>query len=571
MKTTLPTRPLFVLLAVASAALLAGPTSPDFAALTAAANAANTTTEPIAPGPFSPSWDSLKTYETPDWFRDAKFGIWAHWGPQCQPEMGDWYARKLYQSTTTDKKTGEVRPAPAYQFHVARYGHPSNFGFKDVIHTWEAERWDPVKLMALYKHAGAKYFMALANHHDNFDLWESKYQPWNSTVLGPKKDLIDGWAKAARAQGLRFAVSVHASRAWSWYETAQGADADGPKKDVRYDGRLTAADGNGKWWDGLDPQDLYAQSHPVATPSWEWKYTPPAVEGDPRAPSAAYINKFYNRTVDLINRYNPDAIYFDDTVLPFYPINDVGLKIAAHYYNQSLARHGQVEAAIYGKHLDETQKHSLVYDIERGKAPDILPRPWQTDTCIGDWHYRRGLYENHTYKKSGDVIRMLADIVSKNGNLMLNIPLRGDGTPDPDEVQVLNEIGAWMDVNGQAIYATRPWKVYGDGPSVTATHEKGPFDGLKDVGAFTGQDVRYTVSKDGRTLYAIALDAPGDELRLASLGAKAGLLDRDIRKIEQLGAKSITWTRDDSALVIKPAATAGTPAAVVFKITLGKS
>ena len=545
--------------------------APDYAALTAAARAANAVAEPIAPGPFSPTWDSLKTYETPDWFSDAKFGIWAHWGPQCQPEMGDWYARKLYMPGSTDPKTGEFKPNWINQFHVARYGPPSKFGFKDVIPTWQAERWDPVKLMALYKRAGAKYFMALANHHDNLDLWDSKYQPWNSTVMGPKKDLVAGWEKAARAQGLRFAVSVHASRAWSWYEPSQGSAEDGKVKGTPYDGKLTAAAGKGKWWDGLDPQDLYAQNHPLGGLNWDWKYTPPAVEGDPRSPDAAYLTKFYNRTVDLINRYNPDAIYFDDTVLPFYPISDVGLKIAAHYYNHSLAQHKRVEAVIYGKHLDEVQKHSIVYDIERGKAPDILPRPWQTDTCIGDWHYRRSIYENHGYKKSGDVIRMLVDIVSKNGNLMLNVPLRGDGTPDDDEVAILGEIGAWMDVNSQAIYATRPWKIYGEGPSTVQEQEKGHFDGLKDVTPFSSEDVRYTVSKDGRTLYAIVLGAPTGPVRLTALSQGSARLPETIRKVEQLGAAAPVWSRDADALVIKPAVVSDGSPAVVFKISLKKS
>ena len=543
-----------------SAVAAAPAAAPDYAALTAAAHAANLTTEPIASGPFAPTWDSLKAYQIPEWFRDAKFGIWAHWGPQCQPEMGDWYAQKLYKPGSTDAKTGQLKPNPINQYHIARYGSPSQFGFKDVIPTWEAERWDPVKLMALYKRAGAKYFMALANHHDNLDLWDSKYQPWNSVVLGPKKDLIAGWEKAARAQGLRFAVSVHASHSWNWYETAQGADGDG---------KLTAADGKGKWWDGLDPQDLYAQSHPAGNANWDWAYKPPAVANDPRAPDAAYLNKFYNRTIDLINRYNPDAIYFDDTVLPMYPISDVGLKIAAHYYNRSLATHGgKLEAVIYGKHLDDLQKQCLVYDIERGKAPTILPLAWQTDTCIGDWHYRRSIYEQHHYKKSSDVIRMLIDIVSKNGNLMLNVPLRGDGTPDSDELAILNEIGTWMDVNSQAIFATRPWKVYGEGPSLTAIHEKGSFDGLKDVAPFTAEDVRYTVSKDGRTLYALVLGVPGKELRLTSLGAKTGLLDREIRKVEQFGTKAVRWSREADALVISPAPVSGAPAAVVFKVSL---
>jgi alpha-L-fucosidase len=172
---------------------------------------------PIASGPFKADWSSLTNYQTPEWFRDAKFGIWAHWGPQCEPEHGDWYARNMY-----------MEGSPDYQSHLLEYGHPSTNGFKDVIHQWKAANFNPDKLLAFYKENGAKYFMALANHHDNFDNFNSKYQPWKSVAVGPHKDLIGGWARAARKNGLRFAVSVHASRAWSWYEPAQGADKAGP-------------------------------------------------------------------------------------------------------------------------------------------------------------------------------------------------------------------------------------------------------------------------------------------------------------------------------------------------------
>ncbi len=198
---------------------------------------------PIAVGPFKPTWESLSSqYQTPDWFRDAKFGIWAHWGPQCEPEHGDWYARSMYIQGSSD-----------YKSHLAEYGHPSTNGFKDVIHLWRAANFDPDKLLAFYRANGAKYFMALANHHDNFDNFNSKYQPWNSVAVGPHQDLIGGWAKAARKNGLRFGVSVHASHAWSWYEPAQGSDKTGPLAGVPYDGKLTKADGKGLWWDGLDP------------------------------------------------------------------------------------------------------------------------------------------------------------------------------------------------------------------------------------------------------------------------------------------------------------------------------
>jgi alpha-L-fucosidase len=183
--------------------------------------------EPLQLGKFKPNWESFKQYQTPEWFRNAKFGIWAHWGPQCQPEFGDWYARNMY-----------LEGSPDYKFHVEKYGHPSKFGFKDVIHQWKAEKWNPDALVSLYKNAGAKYFVALANHHDNFDNWKSKYQTWNSAKLGPKKDIIGGWAKAAQKHDLRFGVSVHGSRPWTWYESAQGADKSGPLAGVPYDGNL---------------------------------------------------------------------------------------------------------------------------------------------------------------------------------------------------------------------------------------------------------------------------------------------------------------------------------------------
>jgi hypothetical protein len=185
------------------------------------------------------------------------------------------------------------------KFHVQTYGHPSKVGFKDICNLWKAEKWDPEKLIALYRRAGAKYFVALANHHCNFDCYASKYQPWNSVAIGPKKDIVGGWATAARKAGLRFGVTVHAARSWNWYEVAQGADATGPMQGIAYDGKLTKADGKGQWWEGLDPQDLYAQNHRPG-----------------EKPSPAYCEKFFQRTLDLIDSYQPDLLYFDDGVLP---------------------------------------------------------------------------------------------------------------------------------------------------------------------------------------------------------------------------------------------------------------
>ncbi|MES1167331.1 MAG: alpha-L-fucosidase, partial [Pseudomonadota bacterium] len=380
----------------------------------------STAAEPVTPGKFQPTWDSLGQYRAPEWFRDAKFGIWACFGPQNQPEQGDWYARNMYAEGSRQNK-----------FHVGYYGPPSQFGFKDVIHVWKAEKWDPEKLVALYKRTGAQYFFAMANHHDNFDLYDSRYQPWNSVKVGPGKDIVGGFAQAAHHQNLPFGVSVHAAHAWTFYELAQAADKSGPLAGVPYDGKLTKADGKGQWWEGLDPQDLYAQNHApsagFATPTTihsQWDY-----KNGASIPDAAYCERFYNRTIDLVHKYQPDLLYFDDDALPLWPVSDAGLKIAADFYNFNLKVHGgKLEAVLLGKQLSEGERQCLVWDIERGAANRIEPLPWQTDTCIGNWHYERSVYERNAYKSAATVIHMLADIVSKNGNLLLNIPVRGDGT-----------------------------------------------------------------------------------------------------------------------------------------------
>src|SRR5690242_15375306 len=204
--------------------------------------------DPRLEGPFEATWESLKAgYRAPDWYRDAKFGLWAHWGPQCVPEAGDWYARHMY-----------IQGTPQYDHHVKHYGHPADVGFMEIQHQWRAENWDPDDLLSLYKRAGAKYFVAMANHHDNFDAWDSTWHDWNSVRTGPKRDVIGIWAQKAREHGFHFGVSNHAAHAWHWFQTAYGYDPEGSRAGERYDAfRLTKYDGQGKWSEGLDPQELY--------------------------------------------------------------------------------------------------------------------------------------------------------------------------------------------------------------------------------------------------------------------------------------------------------------------------
>jgi len=494
--------------------------------------------------PFQPNWKSLGNYQVPDWFRDAKFGMWAHWGPQCQPEAGDWYARHMY-----------MEGSKQYDFHVKKYGHPSKFGFKDVINTWKAEKWDPQGIVDLYHHTGAKYFMALANHHDNFDLYESTYQNrWNSTRLGPKKDIVKGWAAAARARGLHFGVSVHAAHTWSWMETAQRADQSGALAGVPYDGRLTQSQGKGKWWEGLDPQELYAQNHALSKNSsdngmihqqWHWG-------NGVSVPDEKYIDKFYKRTIELIDKYSPDMVYFDDSQLPLWPINDAGLRIAAHMYNKSIKDKGSLQAVITGKILDEQQRKAMVWDIERGQSNAIEALPWQTDTCIGDWHYSREIYDNKRYKTARSVIHTLVDVVSKNGNLMLNIPLRGDGTMDEMERSIVNEIGQWMRQNGNSIYGTRPWKIFGEGPAQAAAAALSAQGFNEGKGKpFSAEDIRFAIKGDA--LYATVMATPVlRSVLIKSLAADSSLYPEGINKVELVANQQpLDFTRTREGLRIR--------------------
>ncbi|MGA2068495.1 MAG: alpha-L-fucosidase [Thermoguttaceae bacterium] len=485
---------------------------------------------PIAKGPFKPDWRSFKQYECPEWFRDAKFGIWAHWSPQCQPEQGDWYACLMYQP-------GQRQ----YDYHVAHYGHPSKFGYKDVCNEWKADQWDPEKMIRLYKRAGAKYFVALANHHCNFDCWNSKYQPWNSVNVGPKKDIVGIWAETARRHGLRFGVTVHCSRAWTFLEPAHGSDKTGPLKGVPYDGALTKADGKGQWWEGLDPADLYCPHGAARTPEAK----------------KAYVDKFFNRVKDLVDAYRPDLLYFDDTVPP---LGEAGMNVVAHFLNANREwHHGKLEAVYNTKIYDfdppKDVYKCLVDDFEGGHADSIQPYPWQTDTCIGNWHYYRGI----TYRTAASVIKELVDVVSKNGNLLLNIPLRGNGSLDDDELKFLEGLTRWMDVNSESVYGTRPWRVYGEGE----TDNAGKFVNHGWDRPYAGSDIRF--AGKGDVLYATFLAWPGQLAIVRSLARSA--TDGKVTSVCLLGHPgNLKWEQTKDGLEVAMPAEKPCEHAFVLKI-----
>ena len=477
---------------------------------------------------FLPTRESLQGYQIPEWFRDAKFGIWSHWGPQSAVEQGDWYARNMY-----------MQGSDQYRYHVETYGHPSKVGYKDLVDNWKAAKWDPDHLMSLYKKAGAKYFFSMGVHHDNFDLWDSKYTRWNAVNMGPKKDVVGMWAKAARNHGLRFGVSEHLWISYKWFSVSHGADKTGSMAGVSYD--------------GVDPKnaDLYHDAGCAQfIDSLKW--------GDDGIPDS-YRKHYLDRMTDLIDKYHPDLLYTDGHL----PFEEYGLKMVAHLYNVSAQLHGGATQAIYtSKQASDCVVGTCLLDHERGVSDAIAANPWQTDTCIGQWHYKRG----QKYKTAKQVVDLLTDIVSKNGNLLLNFPLPNSGELDFAELETLDGITQWMAINSEGIYSTRPWKLYGEGPSTKVEIKDVRFNEDKR-GGFTAEDVRFTTK--GGTLYAFVMGWPEKEAVVNALGLASPQQPGKIGKVEMLGYKgTLDWKQDDASLRVQMPAEKISDVGITLKVQL---
>jgi alpha-L-fucosidase len=467
--------------------------------LTSAADTSATAALPVAAGPFRPTMESLKQYKCPDWFRDAKFGIWAHWGPQAVPMDGDWYARGIYEQGSGH-----------YKYHIEHYGHPSQFGYKDIIPLWKAEKWDPDRLMQLYKKAGARYFVSMGSHHDDFFLWNSKLHKWNAVNMGPKRDVVGDWQKAAKKNGMYFGVSEHLGASFTWFQASHGADKTGPKAGIPYDGA------------NPEYQDLY---HFPAKPGDTGWYS-----NDPR-----WQRQWYAEIQELVDNYHPDLLYSDGGVAFG---NKVGLSMIAHLYNSNAALNGGKTEVIYN--CKQKSDGRWVEDLERGIMPRIDPYPWQTDTSIGDWFYNR----NWKFRPVSWVIHMLVDNVSKNGNLLLNVVQRPDGSLDREVEQMLAQLADWTGIHGEAIYGSRPWLVYGE----SAVRVKGGSFG-EDF-KYNAKEIRFTTK--GPVLYAIALGWPEDgQIVIRSLAKPAGENINHITAVSLLGYDGqLTWKQNAEGLIV---------------------
>lgn len=506
---------------------------------------------PITEGPYKPTWESIESNYpgTPQWLRDAKFGIWVHFGPQAAGESGDWYARKLYVQGTT-----------AYNNHLKKYGHPSEAGYMEVLKDWNPDKLDPEKLVEIYKDAGARFLIIQGVHHDQFDMWDSKYQPWNSTRLGPKRDLMGEWETAVRQAGMHFGITFHHEYSWWWWQTAFQSDFTGPKAGVPYDGRLTLADGVGKWWEGLDPRYLYGinlREYETVASAANSPYSPPSA-GIFRnhLKFADWYTKWWAlRIMDAVDKYNPDFIYTDGTdQQPFSGFGtgtgykcDAMQRVIADFYNKTLERRGKVDVFSIVKFRSKT--NGTVNTQEGGIPGNIkTDQAWIAEMPVGDWFYA----PNYVYSSSA-VIRYLLEEVSRDGCFGVCVSLRPDGSLDEGSTNMLKEIGEWMRINGEGIYGSHAWKVLGEGANGQLNVLPGGGIGWSQANhAFSTSDFRFTVGKnDSLYVWCMTVPQPGAKLKVTSLGTSKGLLSAPVTSVKLLGYDGdIEWSQAADGLHI---------------------
>jgi len=475
---------------------------------------------PAATGSFTADWKALGlAYSAPQWWRDAKFGAWAHWDPQSMPEQGDWYAYHMYQEGSAD-----------FNYNVAHFGDPSVYGYKDICKNWVVDLWDPSALMDLYVQMGAKFFMSMGAHHDNFDNFDSAYQPWNSVKVGVQKDMVGTWAPIARQKGLRFGIGFHNTPARTygqWMPIRYTSDSKGP-----YDAMLTTADGKGKWWEGMNPADLYGPKH----------------SGDCSNNScnnSAYGTQFMYRVDDAISKYHPDVVYFDDhagdsqTDLGVHMgLGSIATTILANYYNKALTwKQGPVDVVMnmkgVGGQYNSFQnsastlpyaERALVRSTEAATESSISAYPFQTELDIqgGNWHYMTGA----GYTGAASLVTTLMQNVSRNGSLLLNLTQHGRGNLDTQCTQIAKDIGAWLKVNGEAVYASRPFEAWGD------------------------TTVLYT--RGNGNVYATLLGWNGGAVTLSALKSGGPTLGT-VSKVELLGSTvAMTFSQTATGLTVTP-------------------
>ncbi len=444
-------------------------------------------------GPYQANWASLEQYQIPKWYLDAKFGIFIHWGVYSVPAFGsEWYPRNMYKQDMEE-----------FKHHIATYGPQAKFGYKDFIPQFKAEKFDAARWAQLFRKSGAKYVVPVAEHHDGFPMYDCSFTAWCAAKMGPKRDIIGELAAAVRREGLHFGASSHRAEHWWFYD--QGMTFDSDVKDLHFAG-------------------LYGPAQPEKG----------------LQPNQEYLDDWLARTFEIVDKYRPELLWFDWWIeqSAFKPYLQ---RFAAAYYNWG-EKTGR-GAIINYKHQAFPDRVAVL-DIERGQLGNIRPYFWQTDTSVSKNSW--GHVENQDYRTVDSIVDDLVDIVSKNGCLLLNIGPRSDGTIPEAEMKMLLEIGEWLGINGEAIYGTRPWKLFGEGPTKVI---EGSFNDTKRV-PFTGQDIRFTTK--GKVLYAICLDWPGNNVTIKSLANSAGLFSGKISRVSMVGhTGKLEWKQNPDGLTIE--------------------
>lgn len=474
--------------------------------------------------PFQPTWNSLQNYSVPQWFMDAKLGIFIHWGLYSVPAYdNEWYSRQMY-----------IPDHPVWEYHRQKWGHQSQFGYKDFIPLFKAEKFDPDAWITLFKQAGARYVVPVAEHHDGFAMYDSALTEWNAARMGPKRDVVGELARAARQQGLVFGLSNHRAEHWWFFDGGRQFDSD--VQDERYASFYGPA----------------APASPTSIPGAAWQNR----DWTPR-PDALFLDDWLGRCSELVDKYQPQLVYFDGWVeqIVFEPYLQ---KFAAYYYNRALEwNHGVVLC----NKFESFPKGAGVYDLERGKLNRIREDYWQTDTTMTQksWCY----IQDDEYKSATTIVHTLVDAVSKNGNLLLNVGPKADGTIPGEATQILLELGKWLKLNGEAIYGTRHWHTFGEGTTqVVEGHKQETNDK-----PFTAQDIRFTTRDNN--LYAIFLGWPGASATIHSLGSNSPIRAEMIEAVQLLGCdEALTWSQCADRLTIQTPDQQPGDHANTFRITL---
>lgn len=482
-------------------------------------------------GPFQPTWESLQTYEIPEWYKDAKLGIFIHWGVYSVPAYGsEWYPRQMYIDS---KRRGDN----FYEYHRQTYGPQDKFGYKDFIPMFRGEKFDSREWIQLFKDAGARYIVPVAEHHDGFPMYACSYTPWDASEMGPRRDIIAELKQATREAGLKFGVSSHRAFNWAYYIRRPGFDTADPRYEALYGRAIPEL---------FEPHAADYKNH--------W---PPFDQ--------QFKDEWLTRTAELVARFEPDLIWFDFGIAPDQekPYDQQQLvdhlrRFAAYFYNQAAARN---QGVVLNYKWNAFPEGAAVLDLERSKMDKIREPFWQTDTAVSSSSW--GYTQNQKYKTPDRLVDDLIDIVSKNGCLLLNVGPRADGTIPEEDQRILRAIGGWLKVNGEAIYETRPWKTYGEGPTTTST---GHLAEHKDR-PFTPQDIRFTTRDDA--LYAIPLGWPANgSITITSLKDGSKLYPEAIRGVSLLGSPAkLKWSRDQNGLTVQLPEEKPTDFAFVLKIT----